>query len=45
MKTKSKLFVEIKDKQYYIADKIVEKYGLRKGDITPFTRLEIKEAK
>ncbi len=45
MKTKMKLFVEIKGKQYYIADKIVEKYGLKKGDTTPFTRLEVKEAK
>ncbi|MDP6178414.1 MAG: hypothetical protein QGG48_00815 [Desulfatiglandales bacterium] len=45
MKTKKKLFVQIKGKQYFIADEIVEKYVLKKGDTTPFTRLEIKQAK
>ena len=30
MKTKKKLFVQIKGKQYFIADEIVEKYVLKK---------------
>lgn len=38
-----KLYVEISSKRYYIDRSIVIKYDLKKGDITPCTKLLIWE--
>jgi len=38
-----KLYVEIGSKRYYVNREIVIKYDLKKGDITPYTKLLIRE--
>ena len=38
-----KLYVEIGSKRYYIDRVIITKYDLKKGDITPLTKLLIRE--
>ena len=38
-----KLYVEINNEKHYIEKDIVEKYGLKEGQITPSLGLEIKK--
>jgi len=38
-----KLYVEINSERHYIEKDIVEKYGLKEGQITPSLGLEIKK--
>lgn len=38
-----KLYVEINNEKHYIEKDIVEKYGLKEGQTTPFLGLEIKK--
>jgi len=38
-----KLYVVVEGKKRYLEEKIVNKYGLKEGQETPFTRLKIKE--
>ena len=43
--SQSKLYLIIEGEKYYIEEKLVAKYGLKEGSITPFTKLEIESEK
>ena len=37
-----KMYVVVEGEKYYIEEEIMSKYGLKKGEYTPFTGLEMR---